>query len=170
MPALPGAHQVRNANLAWQMLEAQPAVAVPLEAFLVGLQSARWPARFQRMANGPLTRETATWVDGAHNGDAASALAALLRSVGPMHIVLGILANKDSGEVVTVLQPHALSLTFVPVADHDHHDPAKLAERFGGRAAAGLAEALAPLPAPRLIAGSLYLAGEALALNGEQPD
>ena len=169
VPALPGAHQIRNANLAWQMLEAQSAVAVPRAAFLAGLQSAKWPARFQRMADG-LAGKSATWVDGAHNGDAAAALAALLRSVGPMHIVLGILSNKDAGEIVTLLQPHSLSLTFVPVADHDHHDPARLAERFGGHAASGLEEALAPLPAPRLIAGSLYLAGEALALNGEQPD
>ena len=67
--------------------------------------------------------------------------------------------------------PHALSLTFVPVPDHEHHDPAALAERFGGRAAASLGRsARATLAAPRLIAGSLYLAGEALALNGELPD
>ncbi len=169
VPELPGAHQVRNANLAWQMLEAQSAITVRREAFLAGLQSAEWPARFQRMASGPLG-DVATWVDGAHNGDAAAALAALLRSAGPMHLVLGILANKDAAEIVALLHPHALSLTFVPVGDHEHHDPASLAERFGGRAASGLEDALAPLPAPRLIAGSLYLAGEALALNGEQPD
>jgi dihydrofolate synthase/folylpolyglutamate synthase len=151
------------------MLEAQTALSVPREAFLEGLASATWLARFQRLADGRIG-SPATWVDGAHNGDAAAALAALLRSTGPMHVVLGILANKDAAEVVALLEPHALSLTFVPVADHDHHDPAELAERFGGRAAANLEEALAPLPAPRLIAGSLYLAGEALALNGEQPD
>ena len=169
VPELPGAHQVRNANLAWQMLEAQSAITVRREAFLTALQSAEWPARFQRMASGPLG-DVATWVDGAHNGDAAAALAALLRSAGPMHLVLGILANKDAAEIVALIQPHALSLTFVPVGDHEHHDPSALAERFGGRAASGLEEALAPLPAPRLVAGSLYLAGEALALNGEQPD
>jgi hypothetical protein len=33
-----------------------------------------------------------------------------------------------------------------------------------------LAAALGPLPAPRLIAGSLYLAGEALRLNNQAPD
>ena len=170
VPRLPGAHQVRNANLAWQMLQSQNAVAIPREALLAGLASAKWPARFQPLVPGPLTRGIPTWVDGAHNGDAAAALAALLRSVGPMHIVLGILANKDAAEIVSLLQPHALSLTFVPVPDHEHHDPAGLAERFGGRAAPGLPEALNPLPAPRLIAGSLYLAGQALALNGEQPD
>jgi dihydrofolate synthase/folylpolyglutamate synthase len=61
-------------------------------------------------------------------------------------------------------------MTFVPVEGHAHHDPAELAERFGGRAASSLEEALALLNAPRLIAGSLYLAGGALELNGELPD
>ncbi len=170
IPALPGAHQVRNANLAWQMLGAQSSIKVPRAAFLRGLATAIWPARFQRMADGPLTQGTATWVDGAHNEDAARALAAHLVGVGPMHVVLGILANKDASEIVALLQPHTVSLTFVPVPDHDHHDPAMLAKQFGGGAAANLTEALSPLPAPRLIAGSLYLAGEALALNHEQPD
>ena len=170
VPALPGAHQVRNANLAWQMLEAQQALQVPYEAFVAGLRTAKWPARFQRLADGPLTGGIETYVDGAHNGDAAAALAAHLASTGPKHVVLGILANKNAGEIVRLLQPHALSLTFVPVPDHDHHDPAALAEHFGGKAATDLTGALAALPAPRLIAGSLYLAGEALALNREPPE
>jgi dihydrofolate synthase/folylpolyglutamate synthase len=131
---------------------------------------ATWPARFQRMADGPLTGGKTTFVDGAHNGDAAAALAAHLDAVGPMNIVLGILANKDADAIVGSLAPHALSLTFVPVPDHPFHDPSALARRYDGRAAITLGGALADLPAPRLVAGSLYLAGEALALNGEAPD
>jgi dihydrofolate synthase/folylpolyglutamate synthase len=72
--------------------------------------------------------------------------------------------------IVESLAPHALSITFVPVGDHPHHDPRQLAERFGGCAASSLREALNGLPAPRLVAGSLYLAGEVLAANGEIPD
>jgi dihydrofolate synthase/folylpolyglutamate synthase len=87
-----------------------------------------------------------------------------------MHLVLGILANKDAEAIVNALAPHALSLTFVPVPDHAHHDPAELARRFGGRAAASVEGALAELPEPRLVAGSLYLAGEVLAANGQLPD
>ena len=169
-PVLPGAHQQRNANLAWQMFLAQDCLPVPQAAFEEGLAGARWPARFQRLANGPLAGEHATWIDGAHNPQAAEALGALLGETEPMHLVLGILANKDAGAIVAALRPHALSLTFVPVPDHAHHDPAALAERFGGRAAQSLEEALADLPAQRLVAGSLYLAGLALELNGELPD
>jgi dihydrofolate synthase/folylpolyglutamate synthase len=119
---------------------------------------------------GPLVENIPTWVDGAHNPAAATALAELLVERGPMHLVLGILANKDADAIVGALRPHALSLTFVPVAGHAHHEPEELATRFAGRTASTIAEALAGLPAPRLIAGSLYLAGEALAQNQEIPD
>ena len=168
--SLLGEHQVRNANLAWQMLLAQNVLPVGRASFLSGLTSAQWPGRFQELAPAPLTGTAQTWVDGAHNVEAARALAALLDDHGPKHIVLGILANKNADAIVEVLRPQALSFTFVPVADHAHHDPAELAGRFGGKAASSLEEALRDLPEPRLIAGSLYLAGEALRLNGQLPD
>ncbi|MEO5809402.1 MAG: folylpolyglutamate synthase/dihydrofolate synthase family protein [Sphingomicrobium sp.] len=168
-PSLFGAHQLRNANLALAMLSAQSAVFVPRAAFDRGLAAANWPARFDRLADGPLTGGVETWLDGAHNPDAAEALATLLEQ-RPMHLVLGILANKDAAGIVGPLAPHALSLTFVAVPDHGSHDPQALAAQFGGRAAASLEEALAPLPSPRLIAGSLYLAGAVLSANGSLPD
>jgi dihydrofolate synthase/folylpolyglutamate synthase len=168
--SLLGDHQVRNANLAWQMLQAQEQLPVGRASFLSGLTSAQWPARFQQLSDGPLTRGVETWLDGAHNVEAATALAALLADHGPKHVILGILANKNASEIVRILAPHALSFTFVPVADHEHHEPAELAARFGGRSADALGDALRDLPAPRLIAGSLYLAGEALRLNDQVPD
>jgi len=168
--SLLGEHQVRNANLAWQMLQAQEHLTVGRASFLSGLTSAQWPARFQQLADGPLTRGVETWLDGAHNVEAARALSALLADHGPKHIVLGILANKDADAIVAELASHALSFTFVPVADHAHHDPAELAKMFGGRCANSLEQALGSLRAPRLIAGSLYLAGESLRLNDQIPD
>ena len=165
-----GDHQVRNANLAWQMLQAQGHLPVGRSSFLSGLTSIQWPARFQLLADGPLTRGVETWLDGAHNVEAAHALAALLADHGPKHMVVGILTNKDAAAIVAELAPHALSFTFVPVPDHEHHDPADLAARFNGRADGSLEEALGDLPRPRLIAGSLYLAGAALRLNGQTPD
>lgn len=168
--SLLGEHQVRNANLAWQMLKVQTQLPIGRASFLSGLTSAQWPARFQELTDGPLTRGVETWLDGAHNVEAATALAALLADHGRKHVVLGILANKEADAIVRCLAPHALSFTFVPVPDHDHHDPAELASRFSGRAANRLEDALRDLPAPRLIAGSLYLAGEALRLNDQAPD
>jgi dihydrofolate synthase / folylpolyglutamate synthase len=169
-PGLAGAHQRRNAGLAWAMLSAQARLTVPRATFLQAVRDTQWPARFQRLRDGPLTSGRATWIDGAHNAAAAAALAGILAERGPMHIVLGILANKDADAIITALAPHALSLTFIPVPDHAHHDPQDLARRFGGRAASSLDEALADLPQPRLVAGSLYLAGAVLAANGPIPD
>ncbi|HET9812527.1 MAG TPA: cyanophycin synthetase, partial [Sphingomicrobium sp.] len=169
-PGLAGPHQRRNAGLAWAMLSAQDGLSVSRTTFLDAIAHANWPARFERLADGPLARGLATWIDGAHNPAAAAALADLLADQAPMHLVLGILANKDAEAIVNALAPHALSLTFVPVPDHAHHDPAELARRFGGRAAASVEGALAELPEPRLVAGSLYLAGEVLAANGQLPD
>lgn len=169
-PGLPGPHQRRNAGLAWAMLQAQETLSVDRQIFLQAAAETRWPARFQLLGDGPLTRGIPTWIDGAHNASAAVALAELLAERGPMHIVLGILANKDADAIVGALAPRALSLTFVPVPEHAHHDPAGLAARFGGSTSPSLEEALADLPAPRLVAGSLYLAGAALAANDEAPD
>jgi dihydrofolate synthase/folylpolyglutamate synthase len=169
-PGLAGPHQRRNAGLAWEMLSRQDRLRVPLGSFRKAIEAAQWPARFQRLNDGPLTGDLATWIDGAHNAAAATALADVLAERGQMHIVLGILANKDAEAIVAALAPHALSFTFVPVPDHAHHDPAALAAQFGGRAATTLQDALAGLPEPRLIAGSLYLAGAALAANNQVPD
>ena len=169
-PALAGRHQLRNANLAWQMLAAQQRLAVSRFSFLSGIAAARWPGRFHRLRPGPIDPSGRTWIDGAHNPEAARALAEVLADLAPMHLVLGILANKDAAAIIAALAPVTQSLTFVPVPGHEHHDPKALAGRFGGHAASSLTDALRSLDAPRLVAGSLYLVGEALALNGEKPD
>jgi dihydrofolate synthase/folylpolyglutamate synthase len=141
-PVLRGFHQVRNANLAYQMLRASGHFQIGRDAMLTALKTVQWPGRFHRLGDGPLTRGGETWVDGAHNDDSASALASLLAEHGPMHLVIGVLANKDADEIVGMLAQHALSLTFVPVPEHEHHSPDELAVRFSGRTASSLEDAL----------------------------
>ena len=165
-PSMAGAHQLRNANLAAKMAEQ---AGISTDAIHRGIANARWPARLQKLAPGPLTGTKHVWIDGAHNPAAAAVLATEL-AAHPRHLILGILANKDAEGIVAPLAAHALSLTFVPVPHHDSHDPAALAARWDGNAAASLVEALAGLDDKILIVGSLYLAGEALRLNGEMPD
>jgi dihydrofolate synthase / folylpolyglutamate synthase len=165
VPSLPGAHQIRNANLAAQMLR-QAGIAD--EATRAGIANARWPARLQKLAPGPLTGSGNIWLDGAHNPACAEALAEHLQ-VRPMHLIIGILANKDADGIVAALAPHAPSLTFVAVPDHDSHNPEMLAKQWHGHAADTLQAALADLSGEILIVGSLYLAGEALRLNNELP-
>lgn len=167
--ALPGEHQQLNAGLALAMLRHQAAVSFEAD----GLSSASWPARLQRLAPGPLIGDREVWLDGGHNASAAEAIAEAL-SGRRFDLVLGMLVNKDAPAFLRLLAPIARSVTAVPVEGHEHHAPAYLqaiAAELELRAstAKSVADALAPLEGPVLLTGSLYLAGEVLAANGELP-
>ncbi len=90
---------------------------------------------------------------------------------GPLHLILGMLDNKNPRALLDPLGDRVRTLQVVPVPDHDCH----LASAFGEEAVArrDLEDALLNVASddyPILIAGSLYLAGEALRLNDEVPD
>ncbi|MXP09784.1 bifunctional folylpolyglutamate synthase/dihydrofolate synthase [Pseudoblastomonas halimionae] len=170
LPALPGAHQAENAALAVAMLRHQDFVSVSEEALGRGILEARWPARLQRLSVGPLTGARETWLDGGHNRSAGEALARHFAG-RRVHLVLGMLANKDPRGVVEPLAESIASISAVPVPAHEWHDAAAFGDR--ARAFPSVKAALAELPddgLPVLIAGSLYLAGEVLRLNDEAPD
>jgi len=169
MITLPGPHQCMNAALAIAMLKNQELLNVSPETIEAGLRTAYWPARMQRLAPGPLTGSRAVWLDGGHNANAGKAMAEALQ--GPLHLILAMLDNKDPLALVSPLGDRILSLQVVPVANRESHP----ACAFGKNAVArtGLRDAVRNAPNdnhPILIAGSLYLAGEALRLNDEIPD
>ena len=184
-PRLVGPHQSRNLALAIAMLRHQDAVPVPEAAMRAAADWAQWPARMQRLGAGPLHDRLPEggelWLDGAHNPSAAKPVARALRDVAagrPVTLMLGMLANKDSGGVLRTLAPAVARVIAVPVPGHAHHAPAALAtiaEDCGvpGETALDLPNALDRAArhgdSVVLIAGSLYLAGEALALNDEVP-
>jgi dihydrofolate synthase/folylpolyglutamate synthase len=168
VPVLAGPHQFANAALAVAMLRHQERVAITREAMAEGMRSATWPARLQRMRAGPLVRDRVVWLDGGHNPSAGTAIARALD--GRLHLVLGMLDNKNPGAIVEPLGERMRTLQVVPVPGHDSHP----ASAFGKDAVArdDLEEAMLDVPddgLPVLIAGSLYLAGEALRLNDEIP-
>ena len=170
VPSMVGAHQAENAALAVAMLRHQSMVTVEEPALVAGLRAAHWPARLQRLSSGPLTEEHEIWLDGGHNPSAGAALAQHFEGER-FHLILGMLDNKDAKSLIRPLAANAATVTAVPVPGHAAHP----ARAFGkGTASAGsVPEALARLPRgklPVLIAGSLYLAGEVLRLNGEFPD
>ncbi len=187
-PRLVGAHQSRNLALALAMLRHQGAVNVPEAAMRAAADWATWPARMQRLGDGPLTAMlpagSELWLDGAHNPSAAAPVARALRTIArgrPVTLVLGMLANKDARDVLRLLAPMTERVIAVPVPGHEHYRPlalARLAEQLGTPAetAADVPAALASLsrvtsgPAVALVAGSLYLAGAVLAGNDELPD
>lgn len=187
-PRLVGAHQSRNLALAIAMLRHQGALHIPEAAMRAAADWAHWPARMQRLSDGPLLarlpRGSDLWLDGAHNPNAAQPVARALRTLAkrrPVTLILGMLANKDAEAVIRILSPSVGHVIAIPVPGHAHHAPealAAIARTYGTTAdtAPFPAEALDRIadgsdqPNLVLIAGSLYLAGEVLAANDQPPD
>jgi dihydrofolate synthase/folylpolyglutamate synthase len=91
-----------------------------------------------------------------------------------LHLITGMLANKDPAAIVAPLRGQLLTLSVVPAPGHEAHRPEDIAPHadLPVRAFDDVAAALCALPpgGDVLIAGSLYLAGEVLRLNLEFPD
>ena len=171
-PALIGRHQELNAALANAMLSSQTKIEVGEDAIRTGIASARWPARMQRLADGPLTAlapRREIWLDGGHNPSAGERIAEFFDR--PIHLILGMLDNKDPSSLIGPLDDKVSSLTVVPVPNHDSHPASAFGP--GARAAKDIEDAVLHITAddkPILIAGSLYLAGQVLKLNDQIPD
>jgi dihydrofolate synthase/folylpolyglutamate synthase len=188
LPTLVGAHQPENLALAIAMLRRQNQLSIPPEAYAVAATDAHWPARMQRLAPGPLTDllapGSALWLDGGHNPAAGAAIARSLDAseAGPIHLILGMLANKDAAGLLAPIASRIVSLTAVPVPEHEHHAPADLAASAVAldikatgtapdvRAALSEIAARNAGPVTALVLGSLYLAGTVLDANGQLPE
>lgn len=183
LPRLVGAHQAENAGLAIAMLRAQGQLAVPEAALKAAMGWAEWPARLQRLHEGPLVdllpEGSELWVDGAHNPSAGRAISSAVLAMKPplpLLMVVGMLASKDHDGFLKCF-PAGTKLIAVPVEGHAGVPPFELAAKA---AAAGLdavtadtlAEAFARLgqPARVLVCGSLHLAGTLLKENGPLPE
>ena len=169
IPALPGRHQFANAALALAMLRHQDKLAISTDAMAQGISKTAWPARMQRLRSGPLTGDREVWLDGGHNPNAGTAIGAHFKQ--PLHLIIGMLDNKDPSAITEPLGDRISSLQVVPVPDHDCHPASAFSPDAVPRA--DLKEAMQNVPDdgdPILIAGSLYLAGEVLRLNDEMPD
>jgi dihydrofolate synthase/folylpolyglutamate synthase len=177
LPALPGKHQGDNAALAVAMLRHQDRVKLSPDAMAKGISEARWPARLQLLNNGPLTALVPgrkVWLDGGHNPDAGVAIAKFFGEEANLHLIIGMLSNKDPAALVVPLAHRLRSISVVPAPGHDAHPPEAFAVHSSQlvRSFANVEDALRALPPEGdvLIAGSLYLAGEVLRLNRQEPD
>ncbi len=165
---LAGPHQRWNAGLAVLALEIAEA-RVPAEAIERGLAVVQWPGRFQRF-------DERIVLDGAHNPAAAAALAEAWRAEfggAKATLLFAAMRDKDVRGVLAALRPIAARVITVPVqnvractaadlcAMARDVDPAWPCEPHGDMASA-LAKARSH-PDRILIAGSLFLVGEALA-------
>lgn len=168
LPALPGPHQMENAGLAIAMLHLS--AFVPSESEIrAGLLTVSWPARLQRLGEGPLVNGREIWVDGGHNPNAGAALAKHFAGQ-KLHLIMGMIGGKNPQALIGPLAENIASLCVVPVPGHEYYAASDF--RADARPAGDINAALALVPddnLPILIAGSLYLAGEVLRINGELP-
>src|SRR5262245_42823291 len=190
-PRLFGRHQFDNAGVAIAALRAVGTLKVPTQPFEDGLAKVEWPARLQRLSHGNLVATipagSELWLDGGHNPEGGRAVAAALadleeRVARPLVLIVGMLSTKDSDGFLRNFTGLARRVIAVPIAGQEKALPpdaiADAVRRVGIPADSrrDIPDALAAIgrleldPPPRiLITGSLYLAGEVLALNGTVP-
>jgi dihydrofolate synthase/folylpolyglutamate synthase len=191
-PKLYGRHQFENAGVAIAALRAVGDFKLPPASFETGIGKADWPARMQRLAQGPLAslipQGGELWLDGGHNADGGRAIANALadleeRVSRPLVLVIGMLSSKDCDGFLKNFAGLARRIVAVPIPHQEKSLPAEsiaeAARNVGIPAERGedIASALAATarfaldPPPRiLITGSLYLAGEVLKANGTPPN
>ena len=171
---LPGSHQAWNAALAIRAAELlpEPLLRLTPEGVEAGLRAVRWPGRLERFE---IARRTVL-LDGCHNKEGAAALAGFLSDAGlggRCHLLFGAMADKDIEGIAGILFPAVGRVTLVAISSPRAASAQELARRVpaapGSVSAGGnVQEALETLlaacgDAPIIVAGSLYLVGEARA-------
>jgi len=183
MPNLMGEHQIRNAATAVAVTECLKGFAITERHIAEGITHALWPARLQRLAQGKLAEllpaGSELWLDGGHNPSAGKVLAEWVKQQKkPVHLICGMLANKDIRQFLLPLAPYAKSLTAVPIEGESLAEQPQVISDVGQ--ALGINTALSSeiriaiediVKSNKsdfiiLICGSLYLAGNILWQNG----
>ena len=183
LPALIGAHQHQNAATAIAGLDHLEGFAVDEAAIAEGVRAVKWPARLQRLAQGPLVerlpRGWELWLDGGHNEAAGHVLADYMRTWTdrPLYLVFGMLNSKSPGPFLSPLRAGVSGLQAVAIpgvqaswtaaeaaaAARDQNIQASPADSVTA-ALEAIAKSKSE-PARVLICGSLYLAGAVLKEN-----
>lgn len=187
-PSLFGGYQFANAGLAVAAALALGDPRIDEAALAKGVSGAVWPARFQRLTDGPMAKLAAErgadlWLDGGHNPHAGRALAEAAgrltaRDPRPLVLIAAMFARKDSlgfFQPFAELKPQVLATTFDSPNAAPADEIAQAAREAGLEAETvadveeGLRRALAGTgPAPHvLICGGLHFAGEVLAMSPE---
>lgn len=168
---LAGAYQPENAALALTALELlrEKGWRVPEEAVRRGLAAVRWPGRFEVLGKDPVFL-----LDGAHNAHGMRAAVESLKALFPgkrWTFLLGIMADKDAGEMLDLLAPLAGQVFVLRPDSPRAMDPAELCGALAKRgvparpcasAKEGIRAALAAAGKEGAVCalGSLYLCGE----------
>jgi dihydrofolate synthase / folylpolyglutamate synthase len=114
-----GRHQTHNLALAIRAAEMLAGLGFPAldeRALAAGAAACRWPGRGEVVS---LPGGRRVLLDAAHNAEGAAALGELLAELGPrtgsLDLIFGVLGDKDAGEMLDRLAPHARNLVFTTV-------------------------------------------------------
>ena len=172
-PGIPGRYQAENAALALAAAESLVTLGIhlPDTALRGGISEASWPGRMETIPGSP-----PLLLDGAHNRAGAQALAEALADYRfrKLFLVIGTMADKDVGAIVSALAPLAATCYCVSPAIDRAMGDVKLAAiisnlgipaRACGSVASGIQTAQRDAEADDLIlvSGSLFTVGEAKA-------
>lgn len=181
--ALHGEFQHINAATA---VTAAKQIGLEEEHIRIGLQTAKWPARMQKIDSGKLFRfvpkNCELWLDGGHNEGGGEAIT---KSITPDHIIIGMLKTKDIRSFLQHFNPEKTSITTITISTMPEaecaENIAKITTELGFKTYAepNIESALQQLEFvvknkqeknkifKALVCGSLYLAGEFLSKNKE---
>jgi dihydrofolate synthase/folylpolyglutamate synthase len=176
---LPGEHQKLNAALALATVGVlQKQIPVSEKQIRDGLQNVNWPGRMQLVARSSGQK---ILLDGAHNPDGAEVLRRALETEFPNArpaMIFGVFRDKDSSAMCHLLAPIASRILLAPVHSERSENPENLVAACSEanppakiEVCASLAEALEKTAREPfvVIAGSLYLVGEAMELLRVSP-
>jgi dihydrofolate synthase / folylpolyglutamate synthase len=183
LPRLAGGHQIGNAGTAIAAARALNGIDIREEHLARGLTTAVWPARLERLSQGPLHElvppGSEIWLDGGHNVAAAEVLARAMadledRVSRPLHLILGMMSTKDAAGFLDHFENLASFVAAVDIPDQPNAYAAQelcaIARHKGFYAepAGSIRQALefclkeVKDPVRILITGSLYLSGHVL--------
>ena len=178
LPKLIGAHQVQNAGIALATLRY---LGKDSSSYDGAMLNADWPARMQKLKNGPLITlapDAEIWLDGGHNKAAGHALSEAISRLQSrkLFLIVGMLNTKD---VMGYMQPllnkssdlYGVSITG-EAATMSAQETVDIAKDVGFKAivSENVESAIKDIVkydhnARILICGSLYLAGNILKEN-----
>jgi dihydrofolate synthase/folylpolyglutamate synthase len=174
---LAGEHQLVNACVA--IKAAMTSLHCNIEKIKEGVKKTRWPGRLERVSSDP-----PIMIDGAHNPDAASALAEFIKKyLGGRRIILvmGVMSDKDAVGILAPLLPLASDIIFTAPDYGRAASPDELAGYasemgFDSQTAYSVGDAIdmainrveEKISGLILITGSFYTIGEAMETLGKK--
>lgn len=129
---LRGAHQMKNGAVALMTLEVLRqyyATVLDEEEIREGMEGVIWPGRLEQVSGRPKIV-----LDGAHNAEGAKALACALQDLRyeRLHLLVGVLEDKDAESILAPLLPLADRVTVTGVSNPRGLDPHRLQKKAAG--------------------------------------